>query len=29
MEQQEGIWEGVHVVERDDGEHWGFALSNW
>ena len=21
MEQQEAIWEGVHIAERDDGEH--------
>ncbi len=21
MEQQEAIWEGVHIADRDDGEH--------
>jgi hypothetical protein len=22
MEQQEAIWEGVHIGERSDPEHW-------
>jgi hypothetical protein len=22
MEQQEAIWEGVHIGEREDDEHW-------